>query len=625
MSGAQPTSGRKENSSDEGNKKRSTTVTPHSDLHKSDSVHFVVEKESIHNVPNRSLYKRPSRIERNGEKLGFRKSLRMENVKTENMKDSDFDFDSEPKISPIHLTTVWGNVEPKFASMNKSLTTKAVKRPSRIGTPLLILKAAGKIESPLMLSSTKAAMNDNSKNPEEIKAMILNFHNTKGNVDSKEKLRQGLKKAVRQVTIMNILKSPTRNELDPSKLTPRGSSPKDPKNPSQPITADITSSCVGMATTPNFPTIPVEHNINSEKPAVVSSAYLNLPRRASRGKLDRSVIKIIINKEDAAKSERELLKIKEDPSIVKGSSANTPEKKQIPVFSFNKINMLPSGELPKSNRGGSCTHLPIATIRKASINQPQILQSLSRLPHTGNSSASESPVHNQLKVTAPDQKANLIVEEVSDKGHDIWGKGSSSSSSVFDHEPDQFLHSYPTRVSYVAFTGDNNLLARVDTSSGNLLAIYHGDMEEGLPHGTGTLKFSDKDLYEGAWANGLAHGKGVLKAADFEYKGTFSEGLFDGSGTLKLKGQGVYEGQFAEGRFNGKGKFTWEDGKKVYVGSWKSGLMHGRGLMVWSDGRKFYGDYYKGLKHGKGMCVYSSGAPLRGVWQNGVLNQKLPS
>ncbi len=194
-------------------------------------------------------------------------------------------------------------------------------------------------------------------------------------------------------------------------------------------------------------------------------------------------------------------------------------------------------------------------------------------------------------------------------------KGRSLGGPISD------LKQFQTRVSYIAFTGDQQLVARMDSHNGDLLSIYQGDIHDNLPNGSGLLKFSKDEYYQGSWRRGLAHGEGTLSSNNFIYKGHFSDGLFNGQGNLNIKGKGVYEGSFADGQCNGRGKFTWADGRKIYVGMWKNNLFHGRGLMIWSDGRKYFGDYQFGLKHGKGICVFADGKDIKGMWVRGDLVQ----
>lgn len=191
--------------------------------------------------------------------------------------------------------------------------------------------------------------------------------------------------------------------------------------------------------------------------------------------------------------------------------------------------------------------------------------------------------------------------------------------SVSENLANLYSKAYPSQVTYVAFAGDSGLQARVDTSNGNLLAIYQGEFDEGQPNGHGSLKYSPSEKFEGQWMLGLAHGHGALHTAGYKYDGDFQDGVFSGKGKLEIKGKGVYIGHFKEGKFHGQGKFTWDQQKMVYIGGWRHGAFHGKGLMVWPDGRKFYGEYQKGLKHGKGLCIFASGAHKSGQWFRGKL------
>ena len=39
---------------------------------------------------------------------------------------------------------------------------------------------------------------------------------------------------------------------------------------------------------------------------------------------------------------------------------------------------------------------------------------------------------------------------------------------------------------------------------------YVGDINDGKPHGKGTLTYDDGSIYEGEWKDGKRHGKGVM-------------------------------------------------------------------------------------------------------------------
>jgi hypothetical protein len=180
-----------------------------------------------------------------------------------------------------------------------------------------------------------------------------------------------------------------------------------------------------------------------------------------------------------------------------------------------------------------------------------------------------------------------------------------------------------TRIKYVSFAGDKNLVARVDSSNGKLIAIYQGNLESGLPHGKGALRFSLKEYYEGEWSRGLPNGEGTLETKDYIYKGRFIDGLPEGQGTLTLHRKYTYEGNFSQGKFKGTGRLTWKLESKTYFGGFKDNLFEGKGLMLWSDGRKYFGDYKRGFKHGKGCCIFSSGKKIHVRYEEGKLVEQL--
>jgi hypothetical protein len=76
---------------------------------------------------------------------------------------------------------------------------------------------------------------------------------------------------------------------------------------------------------------------------------------------------------------------------------------------------------------------------------------------------------------------------------------------------------------------------------------YSGDLENGIPQGTGKWTGPDGTTYEGEFENGVAHGTGTM---------TWPDGT-------------VYEGEWKDGRKHGIGTYTWPDGSFT----WVNGLM----------------------------------------------------
>ncbi len=93
---------------------------------------------------------------------------------------------------------------------------------------------------------------------------------------------------------------------------------------------------------------------------------------------------------------------------------------------------------------------------------------------------------------------------------------------------------------------------------------YSGEVLNGVPHGTGTMKYlTNGHSYSGEFSNGAYNGIGVLEWSDGCYCGKFSEGKFHGYGELLLRGDS-FEGTFSDGHFVGQVELLKLDGK-VFV------------------------------------------------------------
>ena len=83
-------------------------------------------------------------------------------------------------------------------------------------------------------------------------------------------------------------------------------------------------------------------------------------------------------------------------------------------------------------------------------------------------------------------------------------------------------------------------------------ATYTGELQDGKPHGYGTMVYSSGEVYIGQWKNGTRHGQGTC---------TYSSG-------------NIYEGQWENGFRQGQGTYTLTNGH-VYTGQWKNGMYIG--------------------------------------------------
>eukprot|EP01114_Cavostelium_apophysatum_P014979 TRINITY_DN3999_c0_g2_i2.p1 TRINITY_DN3999_c0_g2~~TRINITY_DN3999_c0_g2_i2.p1 ORF type:complete len:442 (-),score=85.91 TRINITY_DN3999_c0_g2_i2:582-1907(-) len=174
---------------------------------------------------------------------------------------------------------------------------------------------------------------------------------------------------------------------------------------------------------------------------------------------------------------------------------------------------------------------------------------------------------------------------------------------------------------------------------------YQGDMVNGVPHGYGSITFSNGNRFEGEWQHGLRRGFGkYFYSNGSKYEGEVYDGHLHGKGTLTFANGNHYEGEFRQGKREGKGVFTWHDGEKyeggfkndkrhgygiyfyankdVYKGRFANGLKHGNGTYYYSNEDKYDGQFVQGQRHGTGVLFFSNGDKYEGEFkgdkQNGL-------
>lgn len=125
-------------------------------------------------------------------------------------------------------------------------------------------------------------------------------------------------------------------------------------------------------------------------------------------------------------------------------------------------------------------------------------------------------------------------------------------------------------------------------------ATYEGDIQNGLPHGNGTMTFNDGDVYEGNWV----------------------EGRFEGLGMIAFGNGDLYKGQFVDWHYSGKGIYYYSNGE-VYDGDWSESKQNGYGIYRWPNGKSYFGDWKAGMYHGYGIYTFEDGTVLKGIWKFG--------
>jgi hypothetical protein len=224
--------------------------------------------------------------------------------------------------------------------------------------------------------------------------------------------------------------------------------------------------------------------------------------------------------------------------------------------------------------------------------------------------------------------------------------------------------------------GDNHkgvTLYKWKTSSGikwkdfgdkDIQAKYKGDIENGKPHGLGTIRFPDGAKYSGEWKNGKADGQGTFISHNGEQyvgewiknrkhgqgKSTLSDGLtFEGEWNLGKPWTGTQfdkEGNILYKVVKGKnklspsseekkegvlyfgiksGKIGWFKEKwEGYIGKYKGeiifGKPNGKGFVTFDNGETFKGELKDGVPNGQGTATYKNGSKYVGGWKDDKRN-----
>eukprot|EP01006_Ploeotia_vitrea_P034408 TRINITY_DN65748_c7_g1_i1.p1 TRINITY_DN65748_c7_g1~~TRINITY_DN65748_c7_g1_i1.p1 ORF type:complete len:534 (+),score=52.85 TRINITY_DN65748_c7_g1_i1:45-1646(+) len=149
---------------------------------------------------------------------------------------------------------------------------------------------------------------------------------------------------------------------------------------------------------------------------------------------------------------------------------------------------------------------------------------------------------------------------------------------------------------------------------------YHGEMLDGMRHGTGTYVFSNPFFrYTGEYENNQRHGRGVLLLGDgSSYDGEFERGEIKGRGCKRWSDGSTYIGEFHMGEMHGYGLYVGTNGEK-YEGEMCSNRRHGQGKLIRKDGGQFEGTFVNHKYHGPGVLKDSQQNMWTGVWNRGGL------
>ncbi len=137
--------------------------------------------------------------------------------------------------------------------------------------------------------------------------------------------------------------------------------------------------------------------------------------------------------------------------------------------------------------------------------------------------------------------------------------------------------------------------------------VLEGRYVDGKVTGKGILKNAKGNLYVGDFVESRRHGYGELDTNRIHYKGGFVGDRFNGKGIIHFKIEGHdYDGDFRDNEINGNGVFRWTNGD-VYDGQMRRGKMNGVGRYTYANGQIYEGNYVNGVKEGRGRLIYPNG------------------
>ena len=120
--------------------------------------------------------------------------------------------------------------------------------------------------------------------------------------------------------------------------------------------------------------------------------------------------------------------------------------------------------------------------------------------------------------------------------------------------------------------------------------------------------------------NNISAGKiGTNKDSHGIYHGEIENGVPDGRGSMYYYIGAIYSGELCDGRIEGTGVYTYDSGD-IYDGGWKNGLKEGTGILKYPSGDIYNGEWKNGLQEGTGVLRYASGDIYHdGQWQAGKI------
>jgi hypothetical protein len=144
--------------------------------------------------------------------------------------------------------------------------------------------------------------------------------------------------------------------------------------------------------------------------------------------------------------------------------------------------------------------------------------------------------------------------------------------------------------------------------------VYVGPLLDGVPHGEGSIAFSDGETINKVFDRG-AHFSTRKFSNGCCYTGPmYITDPHGADGTFSFADGMVVTGTFERGRFFAS-KFI--EGRGQYTGTWWCGVMDAAGILKCIDGSEYNGEFLDDLYHGQGHISFANGDEYNGEFQGG--------
>eukprot|EP00892_Ulva_mutabilis_P010921 jgi/Ulvmu1/8200/UM041_0009.1 len=232
------------------------------------------------------------------------------------------------------------------------------------------------------------------------------------------------------------------------------------------------------------------------------------------------------------------------------------------------------------------------------------------------------------------------IDEKTGCYHGTNGSIVTKSETLFDGPLQQGHVQGKAAVQFADDTGyEGSIAANVLSGLGVMSYAgcrYHGELQNGLFHGTGTLTIGlpVEASYQGMWVDGLRHGQGTWAdaAGENKYSGAWRSDQKHGWGIMQYPSGSVFEGEWAHDKKHGFGTMYWTDDMERYRGEWQHDTPHGIGEHTYFAGlrpnketpahvvrcNRYIGMMHNGKRHGEGCMLYGTGARYEGEWRQNV-------